>query len=349
MNRDWYYEIQTAYRKEIGEVYTRVPKDQIPRLAELCENTPAESLEEITAFILSTLQENAVYTQMPGLFPINEDPVEYFLFEGGEGYCQHFASAAILMYRLYGIPARYAAGYAIPPSSFSKQADGSYLAEVTDEAAHAWPEIFLEGYGWVPIEVTPSVSGIIPVYPGMDQVQLEQLLTAGIPSRAEAGQDEERPGREMTEISQESFSAGQSAENFPDFLSKETVTEITLYLLLLFILLFFLHKSFRREAIAFLDVQGLYAEIVKTVHFAGFLTEYDSSDTDFIHRLPEVVPGLTHQQAQELLAVVQEAAFGNRPLEKSIENDIRIMYEQIVRTVYHGLPVWKKVIFWIAV
>lgn len=36
----------------------------------------------------------------------------------------------------------------VEPAAFERQGDGSYLAEVTDESAHAWVEILLEDYGW---------------------------------------------------------------------------------------------------------------------------------------------------------------------------------------------------------
>ena len=144
-----------------------------------------EDLEHITTFILYTLQSNASYTRTPGMFPFNEDPVEYFLFQGKEGYCQHFASAAVLMYRLYGVPARYATGYAVSPSAFQEQADGTYRAVVTDESAHAWPEIFIRDYGWTPVEVTPMTpvevtpmgEGITAGYPGFDTEIFQNIMT----------------------------------------------------------------------------------------------------------------------------------------------------------------------------
>ena len=156
-----------------------------------------EDLEHITTFILYTLQSNASYTRTPGMFPFNEDPVEYFLFQGKEGYCQHFASAAVLMYRLYGVPARYATGYAVSPSAFQEQADGTYRAVVTDESAHAWPEIFIgtyravvtdesahawpeifiRDYGWTPVEVTPMGEGITAGYPGFDTEIFQNIMT----------------------------------------------------------------------------------------------------------------------------------------------------------------------------
>lgn len=98
------------------------------------------------------------------LSPMGEDVVEDFLFEKHSSYCVHYASAAVLLYRLYGIPAQYAAGYLVPPEEFSPGEDGNWTAAVTDEAAHAWAEIFLPDHGWTPVEVTPNSQGEMEVY-----------------------------------------------------------------------------------------------------------------------------------------------------------------------------------------
>lgn len=84
--------------------------------------------------------------------PEGEDFVEYFLTESHEGYCMHFASAATLLLRTLGYPARYVSGYVadIPAS-------GRTL--VPDANAHAWVEVYIDGYGWHPIEVTPAYAG----------------------------------------------------------------------------------------------------------------------------------------------------------------------------------------------
>jgi transglutaminase-like putative cysteine protease len=86
------------------------------------------------------------------------DSVEYFLSESHVGYCQHFASAGVLLLRQMGIPARYASGYIVKAGSFFKKTSAGYTAVVTDRAAHAWAEIYLDDIGWVPIEMTPGFS-----------------------------------------------------------------------------------------------------------------------------------------------------------------------------------------------
>lgn len=166
---EWFRQIQDIYMEEIQTVYTQVPKEEVRSLAALCREHPASDLAEATSVILSVLENSTSYTLTPGSAPVNTDIVEYFLFDSREGYCVHYASAATLMYRLYGIPARYGAGYAVQPSDFVLQEDGTWVAEVTDESAHAWTEIFLEDYGWTPVEVTPASDGsMLASYPGFD-------------------------------------------------------------------------------------------------------------------------------------------------------------------------------------
>ncbi len=89
--------------------------------------------------------------------PRNRDFVDYFLFEQKEGYCTYFASALTIMARCVGIPARYVEGYILPPKPSEKQ---SNLYNVTNNQAHAWTEVYFEGYGWLPFEATsPFRSG----------------------------------------------------------------------------------------------------------------------------------------------------------------------------------------------
>lgn len=71
-------------------------------------------------------------------------------------YCQQFATAATLLYRLYGIPAQYVTGYVAQPADFVVDEAGGYTAILTDASAHAWVEIWLPDYGWIPVEATPA-------------------------------------------------------------------------------------------------------------------------------------------------------------------------------------------------
>lgn len=201
---EWFRQIQDIYMEEIQTVYTQVPKEEVRSLAALCREHPASDLADATSVILSVLENSTSYTLTPGSAPVNTDIVEYFLFDSQEGYCVHYASAATLMYRLYGIPARYGAGYAVQPSDFVRQEDGTWVAEVTDESAHAWTEIFLEDYGWTPVEVTPASDGsMLASYPGFDAAAavLPQVRVDRLSERGRDGEEtaEGEPGADENE------------------------------------------------------------------------------------------------------------------------------------------------------
>lgn len=340
LTTEWYHETQTAYMREAASVYTRLPEDGLPRLAALCAENPAEGMDEVTAFILSVLHGSAAYTQTPGLFPMNEDPVEYFLFEGQQGYCQHFASAAVLMYRMYGIPARYAAGYAISPSDFVRQEDGYYMAVVTDEAAHAWPEVFLEDYGWVPIEVTPSGDSSLPAYPGMDTSLLEELLS---------GRNWDLELLEQPETAEDAARTESGAVRNPGFSVSlpdgSVLAQAAPFLLLFAAAGFLIRRMSALREMERMNVRETFAKLLEALDFAGLLAGCDGSEEDFPHRLSRAVPGVTEAEAAELAAIVRQEAFGREPVGEEQAERVRALYRRIVRTVCRGLPAWKRPVF----
>ncbi|MCH7945428.1 MAG: transglutaminase domain-containing protein [Armatimonadetes bacterium] len=90
--------------------------------------------------------------------PEGIDPVEHFLYDSQEGYCDLFASSMALTARSVGLPSRYTTGYII--NDLEKDDEGFYTVRAHD--FHAWCEIYFDGVGWVafdPTEGAPSVSG----------------------------------------------------------------------------------------------------------------------------------------------------------------------------------------------
>ncbi|MDE6035195.1 MAG: transglutaminase-like domain-containing protein [Ruminococcus sp.] len=105
-------------------------------------------------------QENS-YSLSPGKTPANRDFINYFLLENHRGYCIHYATAGVMLARMAGIPARYATGYIVVSDDFTdenRNADGTYTIELKDNRSHAWSEVYLDGYGWLPFEFTTGYS-----------------------------------------------------------------------------------------------------------------------------------------------------------------------------------------------
>ncbi len=76
--------------------------------------------------------------------------LDRFLFDVRRGYCEQFAGSYAVLARLVGLPTRVAVGF----TAGELNADGAF--HVRDLNAHAWPEVFLSGFGWVAFEPTPG-------------------------------------------------------------------------------------------------------------------------------------------------------------------------------------------------
>ena len=109
------------YRDYVYQHYLDYPTKGTERMQQFVADNPGADIEEICNIVRTFLDESAVYNPQVGRFPKNQNFAEYFLFEKHEGYCVHFATAAVLLMRMYGIPARYATGFAIPAADFDWQ------------------------------------------------------------------------------------------------------------------------------------------------------------------------------------------------------------------------------------
>ncbi len=186
------FNLPEYYEAYVNQFCLQIPEELRPALEEYCVkqefpgvvgSTFTEATvepEDINAYRLEVAQaiyEHFVadfdYTMSPGTTPYRQDFVEYFLTTQKRGVCAHFAASGAMLLRSMGIPARYVEGYVIPLSLMSEGTpvdidydewyqgptqvteEGVLTVEVTDAQAHAWVEIYLEGYGFVPFEMTP--------------------------------------------------------------------------------------------------------------------------------------------------------------------------------------------------
>ena len=88
----------------------------------------------------------------PGEIPEGESFVNWFLTEEKKGFDVQYATAAVMFFRYYGIPSRYVEGYIVTQEDVYSP-DSSGIISVKEKDAHAWPEIYLEETGWIPVEV----------------------------------------------------------------------------------------------------------------------------------------------------------------------------------------------------
>jgi transglutaminase-like putative cysteine protease len=111
--------------------------------------TPFEYILQVNAY----LQDGFGYSERPAPAGPGRAPLDAFLFDTKEGYCQHFAGAMAMLLRMGGVPARVATGFS--PGGFSKRRD-AWIVRDTD--AHAWVEVWFDELGWVTYDPTPDVT-----------------------------------------------------------------------------------------------------------------------------------------------------------------------------------------------
>lgn len=178
------YSYEADSRAQIKDSYLEIPEANRAVIEEFCREagfggTDEEIVQQVTAYF----EKNFPYTIHPGATPSGEDYVNYFLTTTKKGLCAHFASASTLIFRYYGIPARYCEGYAVDyngvldgklfneyygnrSNNNEKKYDDYFTGEnllgrtdvmvvdVTDESAHAWVEVYIDGK-WQVAETTP--------------------------------------------------------------------------------------------------------------------------------------------------------------------------------------------------
>lgn len=121
----------------------------------------APSLYDRAEAIERYLRDNYDYTLDVPAPPPGRDPVDYFLFDLGQGYCDYYASAMVVLARASGIPARLVVGYV---GGTYDPVDAVYT--VREANAHSWVEVYFPQVGWVEFEPTASQPGFQRVSTG---------------------------------------------------------------------------------------------------------------------------------------------------------------------------------------
>ncbi|HUQ42415.1 MAG TPA: transglutaminaseTgpA domain-containing protein [Candidatus Limnocylindrales bacterium] len=143
----------TVYPEYIRQKYLQLPSTLPQRVRELARKVAGNQTDpyDIAETIESYLRVTYHYAPQVKAPPPGRDPVDYFLFDLKEDFCEYFASAMAVMMRDLGVPARVVEGYttgSLDPNT------GKYVVKELD--AHAWVEVYFPTYGWVEFEPTPS-------------------------------------------------------------------------------------------------------------------------------------------------------------------------------------------------
>ena len=310
--------MEASYAAYAASRYTAVP-DGYDELQTLCDEAKKDQklteAADIGDYIRAYLNTNYQYNASAPQPPEGADPIRYFLTESKQGYSVQFASAAVVMFRMFGLPARYVVGYAAPQSLFTQQEDGSWHAILQDDKAHAWAEMYISGQGWTPMEMTPGV---------LVSAQQADLRTDPLP---------ETQGQDTAPAAGESSANEPAATIVPR--SRLVLAALLGGCLLAAAVLLVLA---RRHAMGYgrgscnARVLAVFGSIYRLLVRRGLPPDTPSDAPEFAVFLQSCVPALEPQDAEALLALAQAAQFGAGTMTEQDTDKMRKLYHVIKHT-----------------
>jgi transglutaminase-like putative cysteine protease len=135
--------------------YTQLPDQPLPDIVTQTarEVTANATTDYDKALALQQYFLSKQFTYSTRIPPYTGSPLAAFLTDK-VGFCQQFSSTFAVMARLLGLPTRVNVGF----THGTKTGDGTWTVSRTN--AHAWPEVYFQGVGWVRFEPTPGPAGV---------------------------------------------------------------------------------------------------------------------------------------------------------------------------------------------
>lgn len=242
---------EALYRNFVYAHYLTVPDEVKPALKQVEGLTKVTTMaekrvrvEQIQRFFA----KNYKYTTHPGKTPEGKDFISYFLTESREGYCTYFASAAVMMLRESGIPARYVSGLSVDKNEIngaSLSPQGLHKLGVNDRHAHAWAEVYVDGIGWRPCEVTPGIEGSENPFPNPEDKKRNNTGAPDAPSdpKDSKGTMPDNNGQKDQQQQQQSQSQPQPKEQPASKQAQQVSPRSSLLPVIIPVIIFFLLLS----------------------------------------------------------------------------------------------------------
>lgn len=282
-------------------------------------SSPIEKVEAIVKY----LSEKSVYTRAPGhVLDERGDPVAPYLFaERKRGYCVHFAHAAVFLFRLAGVPSRIGTGY-LTDLQYSK--DGHILLSLADR--HAWPEVYIDGYGWTVYDLNPAEAENEQA-PIPDSKMLEDLM-----NKLDNLGQLSPPGEKETETVAE----GES------LLAGLLTMKLFLFLLSTSALFFFAFKSWLRFGYLLVNkpedkIRRSYSSFASQMFDLG--AGRDPGETRQEHAAR--VAAQLGVDSKDLSRLLEETTYGEKRA-LSETKDIDQKRKEFQRSLKHQVPWWKR-------
>nr|WP_319487510.1 transglutaminase family protein [uncultured Caproiciproducens sp.] len=336
------------YRLFMYDKYTQLPRNTRKKILSLIKQDKQlngfftkdmtssysySSVNDIANAVKKYLGSNCYYTLSPAKVPTGDDFVNFFVTESHQGYCVHFATAAAVMLRAMGVPARYAEGYIVTADDYlTAGIDG--WANIRDSRAHAWVELYYPGLGWQPFDVTPGFNPARNLTQDNNPVNQPPASSTEVSSAPAESTAQSEPGNASSlpestgSLPTGNSSTGGETEGSPDF----NIAAAPLVLIIAFVVLLLACMAIKRRIVL--------------RHRAKLFSLTDANKAAI-----EIYAYLTalEKYGGEISAGIKGIALKARFSQHSITEEERIMMadfaHQTAFTCYDRLPKVKRLVF----
>lgn len=335
---------------------TKIGEIDLTRLQELCAVKKAEwdirfkdgmtkeqtddlmlkKYDDIKNFVRRTLLENCSFEAAATKLPEGKDFINYFMFDIKKGDSTAFASAAVMMFRMCGIPARYVEGYVLPVNLFSNNGSGKYTAVLQDDNAHAWAEIYVPGQGWSYVETTPGFDGTFRNLEMPEQETGEPETKT--PEKETDARDKEQKNRKLSERIRETLSGKLI----------QVIVFVCTAILILVLRYIRIYKKRRGRIHGGSNtdrIKQIFRSFYEALIFAGFPKNIDTTEDEFAGYVAAIYTDIPKGELEKYMKIVLDTHYGpDEPDESDVEFSETI-YGKLVRQASRQLPFGKRMIF----
>lgn len=331
-----YLVAEQSYREYVDEYYLEVPDELKSYFASNLPALEGRGAKVTADTIREYLGEQLTYTDNPShSYDGKGDFVIDLLSNKKEGYSIHYATAATMMFRYYGIPARYVEGYRRAATMMPE-------TSLYTKDAHAWVEIYRYGMGWVPIDVTPGY--YLEADNEMEYVSEPDAITPEmppIPESSSAGDDS----------SNVSNNPPPPVENDAEDNTYDLYFYIWIILLLLLLILILI--EIRRRIILYLRKKRINSDDTydSVLYMAGltwrlvnkFGIKLDNTNPDLCSKeMDELFKKETKLKFGKLTAILKRVRYSNHDIKEDDFILVRAYMTTVKEYVYKNSSALKK-------
>lgn len=307
------YDVEEKYK-----AYLQVPDNVPTEVSDLVQQitTGSVSSAEKAIKIKNYLKQNYKYSLDVSDVPKDKEFVSYFLFDEKKGYCTYFATAATIMCRLAGVPARYVEGFNMENVQDSQ---GLYL--VSNEDAHAWTEIMLmpDKDLWTTIDCVPNAASLIRE----GDTNLSSLNSKNTKLQEEQITQKNKDNKAKTNVKATKKKLKKQSVNIMPILYCAIIVLIVFTLVK--IIIFTVKKS---KILKSSSVIPLYCYSVKRLEKVGIKIPNDKSDMEYFSLYDE--PGLREKMSY-IVELSYKEYYGNKNNGEFNKKDYYIFIEKYIR------------------